>query len=78
MIRWNLVIPEETDRCVRSYLARTWGKKGDLSKYVDRAVRQAVFWDTVESIQKRNRDLSPEEAQALADEALEAVRANPS
>jgi len=77
MSRWNLVIPEETDRSVRSYLARTGGKKGDLSKYVDRAVRRAVFWDTVAAIQERNTDLSPEEAQALADEALEAVRANP-
>ncbi len=77
MSRWNLVISEETDRSVRSYLARTGGKKGDLSKYVDRAVRRAVFWDTVDAIQERNRDLSPEEAQALADEALKAVRANP-
>ena len=76
MTRWNLVILEETDRSVRSYLARTGGKKGDLSKYIDRAVRQAVFWDTVENIQDRNKDLSSEEAQALADEALEAVRAN--
>lgn len=77
MNRWNLVIPEETDRSVRSYLARTGGKKGDLSKYVDRAVRQAVFWDTVENIQERNKDLSPEEAQTLADEAVAWARANP-
>jgi len=78
MTRWNLVIPEETDRSVRSYLARNGGKKGDLSKYVDRAVRQTVFWDMVDNIQERNKDLSPEEAQALADEAVELVRANPS
>lgn len=78
MRRWNLVIPEETDRSVRNYLARTGGKKGDLSNYVDRAVRQAVFWDTVETIQERNKNLSPEEAQALADEAVEAVRADSS
>lgn len=77
MARWNLVIPEETDRSVRSYLARTGGENGDLSEYVDRAVRQAVFWDTVENIQGRNKDLSPEEAQTLADEAVKAVRANP-
>jgi hypothetical protein len=70
MARWNLVIPESTDRSVRSYLARTGGKKGDLSKLVDRAVRQVIFWETVRSIQERNKDLSPEEAQALADEAV--------
>ena len=51
--------------------------QGDLSAYVDHAVRQALFWDTVENIQVRNSDLSPEDAQALADEAVAEIRANP-
>ena len=37
MTRWNLVISNDTDRSVRSYLARTGGRKGDLSRFVDRA-----------------------------------------
>ena len=77
MTQWNLVIPEETDRTVRSFLARNPEGKADLSAYVDHAVRQALFWDTVENIQVRNSDLSPEDAQALADEAVAEVRANP-
>ena len=76
MTRWNIVISKETDRQVRSYLARTGGKKGDLSRFVDRAVRQAIFWETVETIWERNKHLSAEEAQALADEAVDSVRAN--
>ncbi len=76
MTQWNIVISEETDRQVRSYLARTGGKKGDLSRFVDRAVRQAIFWETVETIWERNKHLSAEEAQALADEAVDSVRAN--
>ena len=76
MIRWNLVIAEETDRHVRSYLARTGGKKGDLSRFVDRAVRQAIFWETVESIWERNRNLSGEDVQRLADEAVAQARAH--
>ena len=76
MTRWNIVISEETDRQVRSYLARTGGKKDDLSRFVDRAVRQAIFWETVETIWERNKHLSPEKAQALADEAVDSVRAN--
>ena len=75
MTRWNLVISDETDRSVRSYLARTGGKKGDLSKFVDRAVRQAIFWETVEAVQERNKHLSAEEAQHLADEAVAEARA---
>lgn len=76
MTRWNIVISDDTDRTVRSYLARTGGKKGDLSRFVDRAVRQAVFWETVESIWQRNKHLSADDAQALADEAVAQVRAS--
>ena len=76
MTRWNIVISEETDRQVRSYLARTGGKKDDLSRFVDRAVRQAIFWETIETIWERNKHLSAEKAQALADEAVDSVRAN--
>ena len=39
MTRWNLSIPEQTDRAVRTFLARTGDKKGDLSRFVDEAVR---------------------------------------
>ena len=76
MTRWNLVISDDTDRSVRSYLARTGGKKGDLSRFVDRAVRQAVFWETLESVWQRNKGLTQFETQALADEAVRQVRAN--
>lgn len=78
MAQWNLVIPEETDRSVRHFLARACGEEADLSVYVDHAVRQALFWDTIDSIQDRNKDLSPEDAEALADEAVAEIRANPS
>ena len=74
MARWNVVISEDTDRTVRNYLARTGGRKGGLSRFVDRAVRQAIFWETVETIQERNRCLSAEEAQSLADEAVAQAR----
>ena len=76
MTRWYIVISEETDRQVRNYLVRTGGKKGDLSRFVERAVRQAIFWETVETIWERNKHLSAEEAQALADEAVDSIRAN--
>ena len=70
MIQWNIAISEDTDRKVRTYLGQTGKKKGDLSRFVDRAVRQAIFWETVETIWDRNKHLSAEEAQALADEAV--------
>ena len=76
MARWNLVISDDTNRRVRSYLARTGGRKGDLSRFVDRAVRQAIFWETVESIWERNRHLSGEAVRSLAREAVAEARAD--
>ena len=75
-IRWNIVVSEETDRSLRSYLARTGGRKGDLSRFVDRAVRQAIFWETLESVRERNKHLSATEAQAFADAAVAQARAD--
>ena len=74
--RWSLVVSDATDRSLRSYLARTGGRKGDLSRFVDRAVRQAIFWETLESVWERNRYLSAAEAQALADDAVAQARAD--
>ena len=77
MNRWNLVIADDTNRLVRSYPARTGGKKGDLSRFVDRAVRQAIFWETVEAIWKRNEHLTAEAVRSIADEAVADARADP-
>ena len=76
MTRWSIVVSEDTDRTVRRYLARTGEKRGDLSRFVARAVRQAIFWETIDSIWERNKYLSGEEAQALVDEAVAQVRAD--
>jgi len=75
MTRWNLVVSDETDRSVRSYLARTGGEKGDLSKFVDEAVRKAVFHNTVKGIKARNAGKDQDELLTLIDEAVDASRA---
>ena len=50
-------------------------KKGDLSKFIEEAVRWRVFHRTVHDINARNADTDPEELQALIDEAVQEVRA---
>ena len=77
MAIWDLQIPNETDRVVREHLARTGKGAGDLSTFVEKSVCQAIFWNTVHEIRERNKDLSPEGAQALADEAVAWARSNP-
>jgi hypothetical protein len=65
--RWTVKVSKETDTAVRSYLAERGGKKGDLSKFIEHAVRKEVLHATVRDIQQRNAGLPGEEVQALID-----------
>lgn len=76
MTRWNLVIPERTDRAVRTYLARTGGKKGDLSRFVDEAVRRQVLDLTIRAIKDRNARYNQQEILDLIDAEVDAARAD--
>lgn len=40
--KWHISVPESVDRSVRTYLAGRGMKKGDLSKFVEDAVRREV------------------------------------
>ena len=75
MVRWNITIPEETDRTVRAFLDRNGGKKGDLSRFVDEAVRHRVFELTVRQLKDRNVRYDPQEILELVDDEVDAVRA---
>ena len=75
MSRWNLSIPEETDRTVRTFLARNGGKKGDLSRFVDDAVRRRVFDLTVSQVKQRNAESDQREILDLIDDEVSAARA---
>lgn len=77
MTRWNLSIRDEVDRRVRAYLGRTGFKKGDLSSFVEDAVRAEVLRRTVLEVHERNADLTAEEAMKLANEAVAWSRARP-
>ena len=75
MTRWNLSISEETDRAVRTFLARNGGKKGDLSRFVDEAVRRRVFDLTVSQVKERNAVSDQREILDLIDDEVSAARA---
>ncbi len=76
MPRWNLSIPEETDRAVRAFLGRAGGKKGDLSRFVNDAVRRRVFDLTVGQVKDRNAVFDREELLDAIDEEVTAARAD--
>ena len=72
--RWTVKVSKETDVAVRSYLAEHGGKKGDLSKFIERAVQKEVLRATIRDIQDRNAHLPGEEVQQLIDDACAEVR----
>ncbi len=69
--RWTVKVSKETDISLRSYLARQGMKKGDLSKFVEEAVRWRVLDKTIAGIRARNADIPDKEIE----NAIEAVRA---
>lgn len=71
MTRWHLSIPEKTDRAVRTYLARTGGRKGDLSRFVDEAVRRRLLDFTVRQVKDRNARYVQQEILDLIDEEVD-------
>lgn len=73
--RWNLSINKETDIAVRTFLARSGFKKGDLSAFVEEAVRWRVWDQTLQEARDGFGDLSPDDVASLADEAIASVRA---
>lgn len=74
-VRWTLTVSKETDIALRTFLAQRGMKKGDLSRFVEDAVRWQVFQRTVRDVRSRNAGASAKVVSAAVDEALTAVRA---
>jgi hypothetical protein len=74
-VRWNIKVSKETDLTLRTFLGARAAKKGDLSKFIEEAVRWRVFHCAVQDIRERNADTDPEELQRIIDEAVSEVRA---
>ena len=72
--RWTVTVSKDTDIAVRSLLAQRGLKKGDLSRFIEDAVRWRVFDQTLADTRAEFADLAPEALQDLIDEATEAVR----
>lgn len=72
--RWTVKVSKDTDIAVRSLLAQRGLKKGDLSKFIEDAVRWRVFDQTLIETRAEFADLAPEALQDLISEATEAVR----
>ena len=72
--RWTVSVSRDTDIAVRSFLAQRGMKKGDLSKFIEDAVKWRVLDQTMTEARAGFADLPGEAVEALAEEAVAAVR----
>lgn len=72
--RWTVSVSRDTDISVRSFLAQRGMKKGDLSKFIEEAVKWRVLDQTMAEARGKFADLAPVALEALLDEAVTAAR----
>lgn len=73
-IRWTIKVSKETDLSLRTLLGSQGMKKGDLSKFVEAAVRWRVFDRRLQALKDRLGDVPAAELQAAIGEAVRGVR----
>jgi Ribbon-helix-helix domain len=74
-VRWNIKVSKETDLTLRTFLGARGMKKGDLSKFIEEAVRWRLLQGAIQDIRARNAGADPDEIQRIVDEAVREVRA---
>ena len=74
-VRWNIAVPPDMDQSVRMFIAaRGGGRKGDLSKFIEEAVRSYLLERAVEQAKAVTAGMSETEVTDLIDEAVQWVR----
>ncbi len=73
--RWNIAVSQDTDQALRMFLAgQGAGRKGDLSRFVEEAVRTHIFELTVENAKAASGKINEDDLSAIVDEAIEWAR----
>ncbi|MBF0138173.1 MAG: ribbon-helix-helix domain-containing protein [Magnetococcales bacterium] len=76
-IRWNIDVSPDTDKSVRMFIAaQGGGRKGDLSRFIEEAVRTCLLERSVEQAKIAATNMSETELVGLIDEAVQWAREN--
>ena len=73
-VRWNIVVSEEVDLSLRRHLGARGMRKGDLSRFIEEAVRWKLLDETVQRVKARNKGKSPKQIVTQVEQALTEVR----
>ncbi|KAG0270942.1 hypothetical protein BGZ96_006100, partial [Linnemannia gamsii] len=74
-VRWNIAVSPDTDQSVRMFLAaQGGGRKGDLSRFIEEAVRTHLFERAAEQAKAATANMTEAEVTDLIDEAVQWAR----
>jgi hypothetical protein len=75
-VRWNIAVSLDTDQSVRMYLAgHGGGRKGDLSRFIEEAVRAHILELSAEQAKAANAQVNEADLTEIVAEAVEWARA---
>lgn len=70
-VRWNVAVSPDTDQSVRMYLAgQGGGRKGDLSRFIEEAVRSHILELTAKQAKAANAEVNEADLSAIVAEAV--------
>jgi hypothetical protein len=73
--RWNVAVSADTNQSLRMFLAsQGGGRKGDLSRFIEEAVRAHILKLSAEQAKTANATLSEADLTLMVDEALQWAR----
>jgi Ribbon-helix-helix domain len=73
--RWNVAVSADIDQSLRMFLAsQGGGRKGDLSRFIEDAVRAHILELSAEQAKAANANVSEADLTSIVDEALQWAR----
>ena len=72
--RWTVSVSKETDAAVRNFFAERGMKRGDLSRFIEDAVKWRVLDQTLAEVRGKFADVAPEALDDLLEEAVASAR----
>jgi hypothetical protein len=74
-VRWNIAVSPDVDQSVRMFIAaQGGGRKGDLSRFIEEAVRAYLLEQAVDQAKVAASNLREDELNDLIDEAVQWAR----
>lgn len=74
-VRWNIAVSPETDQSLRMFLAgQGGGRKGDLSRFIEEAVRAHILELSAEQAKAANATVDEADFTSMVDEAIQWAR----